>query len=384
MKITYLSSPISSQYGGGEKFLDDFMSDIDAEHEFVGSSKAIYDLFQSKGYKATLTSGLLEPVSVRNLLLIPVSILVGLFQFIRFYSVFKASDWIISPTSHCETFFVIPWIKIFLRKQVLFMIHTKPPNVFGIFPLNWILLKCWGDSPVTFVSNSQKGLWNEKGCLSKNQVVIYNGVEINKSKIENSPYLGGVIADDGGSLPKSIKIGFIGRLHKEKACDVLINALESINFSQPIEVIIAGGGPEKQNLTSLYEAKKLSPNIKVSFVGFISDTKSFYESLGVLVFPSRLESFGLVICEAMERGLSVITSDIPSSLEIKNIINLKAQSELIFKKDDYKQLASKIDYFIENQGQYLDLEYKKRLHSVIVEKFSLEQMLSEYNKVLNS
>ncbi len=372
MKIVYLSSPISSQYGGGEKFLDDFTSGIDAQHEFIGSSKAIHDLFLSKGHKPTLTAGLFEPVSPRNLLLFPISMFAGLVQFIRFYKTFKASDWIISPTSHCETFFVIPWIRLFLRKPVLYMVHSnKPPRIFSLFPFNKLISFCWGDSPVAFVSNSQKKLWNSVGINSGNQIVIYNGVQINQYKNE--------IQTDR----RSIKIGFVARLHWEKACDVLIKALKSIKSTHLIEVIIGGDGPEKSNLLALYAVQNLPKNITVSFVGFVSDVKLFYQSLDVLVFPSRYESFGLVIIEAMERGLSVITSDIPSSVEVKNIVNLKTEKELVFELDSIGDLASKIDYFISHQQVYLDVNYKQKLHNLVVEKFDLEKMLIEYRKVLN-
>jgi glycosyltransferase involved in cell wall biosynthesis len=429
MKITYLSSPISSQYGGGEKFLDDFTAGIEGEHQFIGSSKAVYDLFVSKGYKATLTSGLFEPVSPRNLLLIPISILVGLFQFIRFYNTFKASDWIISPTSHCETFFVIPWIKLFLNKKVMFMIHApKVPKLFSISPLNYLLSRFWGCSPVVFVSNSQKQLWNSVGCDSSNQIVIYNGVKIekldsidstakrnfNKTKpvASNSPLEGwqatpdGAVKSDALNPPdgifrypqddetlgdsdfeelnsKTLKIGFLARLHSEKGCDVLINALEHIKSDEQIEIIIAGDRPEKQNLVNLYKSKNLPDNIKVSFKGFQSDTKSFYQSLDLFVFPSRRESFGLVICEAMERGKSVICSNIPSSLEVKKVLDITNETNLIFQKDNLQDLAQKIDYFISNQEVYLDEVYKQELHDTITKKFSLEKMIVEYKKVLS-
>jgi glycosyltransferase involved in cell wall biosynthesis len=411
MKITYLSSPISSQYGGGEKFLDDFTTGIEAEHEFIGSSKAVYNLFQSKGYKATLASGLFEPVSPRNVLLIPVSTLVGLFQFIRFYNTFKDSDWIISPTSHCEIFFVIPWIKLILRKNALFMVHApKVPKLFSIPPLNWVLSKCWGNSPVVFVSNSQKELWVNAGCVSSNQIVIYNGVKVNEFDTSCGGQIplvrGGSEADEvfaeevleppdrifrsaqddeetlKDSESKVIKIGFLARLHKEKRCDVLINSLKYIRSEKDIEIKIAGDGPEKENLTRLLNESKLPTNIKVEFIGFQSDIKTFYETIDLLVFPSLRESFGLVICEAMERGVSVLCSNLPSSLEVKKIIDLTAESDLIFQMDNPQDLASKIDYFIDSKNQYLDMKYKQKLHSVVVENFSSETMIDQYKKVL--
>jgi glycosyltransferase involved in cell wall biosynthesis len=409
MKITYLSSPISSQYGGGEKFLDDFTNGIDAQHEFIGGSKAVFDLFQSKGYKTTLTSGIFEPVSPHNLLLVPISILVGLFQFIRFYKTFKDSDWIISPTSHCETFFVIPWIKVFLVKPVMFMIHAKPPKVFGIFPFNWLISRCWGDSPVTFVSNSQKQLWIDAGCVSSNQIVIYNGVKVSKL-IKNCPYLGAGTVGDWGSKPDAkdksdvtnppqrilnqvqndnffsldvriLNLGFIGRLNKEKGCDVLLNSLKHIRSNQNIKLTIAGEGPEKENLTTLLSKLDLPTNITVELVGFQSNPQAFYESTDLLVFPSQREGFSLVLLEAWERGLSVLTSDIKPFLEAKSFQS-NIEQRLIFELDNPINLAEKIDYFVENKNEYLNGEYRLQLHKNIKNKFSVETMIGAYRSIL--
>ena len=43
---------LGSQFGGGEVFLGHFTDAIKAEHVFIGGSKAIFNLFQSKNYKA--------------------------------------------------------------------------------------------------------------------------------------------------------------------------------------------------------------------------------------------------------------------------------------------------------------------------------------------
>jgi glycosyltransferase involved in cell wall biosynthesis len=371
MKITYLSSPISSQYGGGEKFLDDFTTGINAEHQFIGSSKAVHDLFQSKGFKSTLTSGLFEPVSPRNLILVPVSIVVGLCQFMRFYKTFKSADWIVSPTSNCETFFVIPWLKLILRKQVLFMVHNgNVPKIFRVKPFGWLLSKCWGKSPVVFVSHSQQETWSKAGCASINQIVIYNGVKVDKLKLVEK-------------RENIITLGFIGRLNREKGCDTLINSIPLITCKQNIEIVIAGEGDQKQELVDLLDTVPVPDNIKVRFAGFQNDTKSFYESIDLLVFPSRRESFGLVICEAMERGVSVLCSNIPSSLEIKQILGLQFENELIVESENTVALAQKIDYFIEKKEDYLTFEYKKKLHESIAKTLSLEKMIYEYKKVLN-
>ena len=368
-KIIYLSSPVTSQFGGGEVFLNNFTDGVEAEHNFIGSSNAIFDLFKSKNYQAHLSRGGFEPC-LKYLPLFPISIIIGFVQFVRFFNLFQSADTIISPTSHCETFFVIPWIKLFLKKKVIFMVHSAfVPKTFSIPPMNWLLSKCWGKSSVVFVSNSQKKLWNEAGCISENQIVIYNGVLIS----EFEPKI---------KTESEIKIGFLGRLSSDKGCDVLLDSLTVIKSSEKIKVLIGGDGSEKENLVQKLSSLNLPANITVEFVGFVDDTKSFLESLDLFVFPSRRESFGLVICEAMERGVSVLSSDIPSSQEVKTIVNDERQNNLTFLVNESSDLGTKINFFIKNKSLYLDRQYKLNLHKTIEHNFGLTKMFADYRKII--
>ncbi len=367
-KIIYLSSPVTSQFGGGEVFLNNFTDGIEAEHIFVGSSKAIFDLFRSKNYQATLSSGGFEPC-LKYLPLFPVSIIIGFVQFVRFIHLFQSADTIISPTSHCETFFVIPWIKLFFRKKVIFMVHSAfVPKTFSIYPMNWSLSKCWGKSSVVFVSNSQKKLWNDAGCVSKNQMVIYNGVKVSefvpKTKID-----------------VETKIGFLGRLSSDKGCDVFLDSLTAIKSSERIKVLIGGDGPEKENLVQKLSSLNLPLNITVEFVGFVSDTKLFLESLDLFVFPSCREGFSIVLLECYERGVSALTSNIDPFLEAKSYFN-RSEMNLNFAVGGSPDLANKIDFFINNKSLYLDREYQLNLHKTIEHNFGLSKMLADYKKIM--
>ncbi len=386
-KIVYLSSPISSQYGGGEKFLDDFTASIsssnpECQHIFIGSSKAVYDLFKSKNsnnYTATLTKGWngcgFEPVSIKNLLLFPISVLLGIKQVIRFWDTFRLADLIVSPTSHCETFFVIPLIKLLLGKHALFMVHSSSvPKIFKLFPINFLLSLCWSKSAVTFVSNSQKQLWNSAGCQSVGGIVIYNGVKIYDYKNYQPK-----------DVDTTITIGFLARLHPEKACDILIKSLQFVESKSPIKIIIGGDGSEKQKLQNLLHTLqtefKLPSNITVEFAGFVNDTKSFYEQLDLFVFPSYQEGFSLVLLEAFERGLPVVTSDIAPFIEAKKFTD-KQEQELVFRVGDCQDLATKINYFLNNKEIYMNLEYKQNLHNLVKERFSTEVMMERYFEVI--
>ncbi len=94
---------------------------------------------------------------------------------------------------------------------------------------------------------------------------------------------------------------FVGRISPEKNIEALISAFEKINSGK---LIIVGGG---SGLDELKTKISKSPRIKdIKIVGKIDNPKSYYENAKVFVLPSRHESFGLVLIEAMAAELPCI------------------------------------------------------------------------------
>lgn len=93
-------------------------------------------------------------------------------------------------------------------------------------------------------------------------------------------------------------VGCAARLSPEKGVDVLLRASDSL---PDIHFRIAGDGPMLQELL-------LMGGNNVEFLGPVRDMVSFYDSLSMLVVPSRQEGQGLSALEAMSRGVPVIAS----------------------------------------------------------------------------
>lgn len=110
-----------------------------------------------------------------------------------------------------------------------------------------------------------------------------------------------------GSLPVVL---FVGRMNHEKGVDTLLHAVSILmRDGMAVRLVLVGDGPRRTEYMAL--ASELGLNEVAEFRGFIPygpDLWAQYERADVFVLPSRSEALGLVIIEAMARGLPVVAT----------------------------------------------------------------------------
>jgi glycogen(starch) synthase len=121
------------------------------------------------------------------------------------------------------------------------------------------------------------------------------------------------------------RVLFVGRLEPRKGIDLLLEAIPSILERAPDVVFLVVGRPvalRRLNGRSyrdvFYERHGDSYKDRVFFLGEVSDfdRDTLYDACDLFCAPSRFESFGLVVIEAMRRGTPVVVADIPSFREL--------------------------------------------------------------------
>jgi glycosyltransferase involved in cell wall biosynthesis len=105
-----------------------------------------------------------------------------------------------------------------------------------------------------------------------------------------------------GVNQKAFVIGAVGRLHASKGMDVLISAFQAAAPADAALVIL-GEGPQRAELERLCGADR-----RIHLAGYRADVQDCLRSFDLFVSPSREESFGLAILEAMNTGLPVIST----------------------------------------------------------------------------
>lgn len=119
-----------------------------------------------------------------------------------------------------------------------------------------------------------------------------------------------------------LRVGMAARLVSQKRFDLVLRSLLSYTGKTKIDLKIAGDGPELLHLKMIADHIK-NMNVKVDFLGSVQDMDAFYHELDVLILPSKHESFGLVVLEALTRFVPVaVFTDVGGCLPIiKDRIN---------------------------------------------------------------
>lgn len=152
-----------------------------------------------------------------------------------------------------------------------------------------------------------------------------------------------------------IRFGFVGRLSTQKQPELFILLCKKISKKHPSsEFHIFGDGEKRKNLEHM--AQKLKLNIV--FHGHESDRNRIFESIDVLLITSENEGLALVVFEALERGIWVLSLNVGAHREIIPdylIINLDTKNiySLFLKK--LNELKNSSELRNEMWGQYLVL-----------------------------
>jgi glycosyltransferase involved in cell wall biosynthesis len=117
------------------------------------------------------------------------------------------------------------------------------------------------------------------------------------------------LAEQGGTVRARRRILFVGRLiDSKRPMDLVQAAARLAAEGRPVELVIAGAGELQVRMEEMVRAYSLD----VRFLGFVNQSKlpTVYAASDMLVLPSiAVETWGLVVNEAMACGLPAVVSD---------------------------------------------------------------------------
>jgi len=177
--------------------------------------------------------------------------------------------------------------------------HTRFPEYiharFGV-PTSWPYAGLrWFHGPATAVMVATRTLERDLTARGfKNLRLWSRGVDTDLFKPGAKDWL---------NLPRPIYL-YVGRVAIEKSVE------EFLKLDLPGSKLVVGDGPQLAELRTRY------PNVHFAGPKFGADLARYYGASDVFVFPSRTDTFGLVVLEALASGLPVAAHPVQGPIDI--------------------------------------------------------------------
>lgn len=150
--------------------------------------------------------------------------------------------------------------------------------------------------------------------------LVYNSVELPQSP----SFDGEEIRSKAGIPPDAFVFGCVGNVIRRKGIDVLVRAFSAFHkmngYKEGTYLVVVGHDPGEDNwayraqVESIIDEGRIRGQVR--FLGFRRDVNALLHMFNVFVMPSRMESFGVAMVEAMSVGLPVIATASGSIPEI--------------------------------------------------------------------
>ena len=365
--IKMLQLNLGSQYGGVERHIEDIVNYIDKELFKVTIVCRKNTKFEKKMKIIASKSKNIKVISIEVKKINLIKIIKSINSYINLEGI---------QIIHCHgiTSSIIGNIVKSSRNKVITSVHgysnldRLDKGKITKFIFNFLeKISCECSDICIAVSKDIKRYLIEKKIDEKKIKVVTHGVSNKNIKYSKSK-----------KLKKNIIISSIGRLEKVKGYDILIRAIAEckVHGYDKIKCKIAGVGSEREYLENLIVELDIIEQCEL--VGFKEDITNFLQDSDIYIQPSIIESFGISIIEAMGIGIPVIGTN---SGGIKEIIDHNIDG-MLFKKNNYKDLAEKIINLLEDEDKRRYLSYNGV--EKVEKEFNVEEKIKNIEDIIKS
>lgn len=231
---------------------------------------------------------------------------------------------------------------------------------------------------------------NHAFYVGKNNRSYYKNYGLKESQLSFAPHAidnARFEADrigEASELRASFNIGnneilvlYAGKFEAVKNVELLLSAFITLN--QPnVHLLLAGNGPNENGLRDLADKSNGTGNIHFTSFKNQSFMPVLYQAADLFCLPSKSESWGLSINEAMACGKAILASDKVGC--VADLIE-NEKNGAVFISDDADSLVKKLQQLTENKSQLVTLGLYSK---VIIEDWSFLHIAEAIeNKLLN-
>ena len=226
-------------------------------------------------------------------------------------------------------------------------------------------------------NNTKKELLFFYPWLNEEKIdVVPNGVDDDFYSIKDLPNR---IIINNQEIKKNNFILYVGGRNYHKNFFSIFHLLDTESFKDlKLEIIIVGGS--KLSNSEKKEIYKLRGSDKVKFINLVSnhDLNLLYNMAYCFVFPSIYEGFGIPVLEAMQAGCPVLSSNIPSLVEVIG------HGGLFFSPNDYTEMKTKFNKLTDDDFKKEKINYGLSRSKDFSWKKTFDKVASLYEQLLYS
>lgn len=201
--------------------------------------------------------------------------------------------------------------KIFSRKsKVIIHSHNTQPSTSSkakvfLHYINRGLLSVIAEKKLACSDLAAKWLFGESTYKAGNVTLIKNGIDTDRyayNPIVRKSIRGSYSLDE-----KTIVIGNIGRMSKQKNQSFLIDILAEMIKKYDVKLLICGDGPCREEICA--KAKELGVSDRLILPGACDNIPAMLQAMDVFVMPSLYEGLTIAAVEAQCAGLQCLFTD---------------------------------------------------------------------------
>lgn len=191
----------------------------------------------------------------------------------------------------------------------------------------------------------KKYLINRNPSYEKITEVIYNGINLEKSKYKLSEGEILKLRSENNIDSDDFVISVIGRLDKQKGHLLFLESVKDIlHQNKKIKILLIGDGSLRDQIERFIKENNLSNQVIMK--GFQPDSEPYIEISDLICVPSLWEGFGLVIIEGMIKKKIVLASDVGGIPEIIK----DGKTGFLFEPNNKDKFLDKLNYIYNNYG----------------------------------
>ncbi|MFQ7001980.1 MAG: glycosyltransferase family 4 protein [Clostridium sp.] len=237
-----------------------------------------------------------------------------------------------------------------------------------------------------YLKSKGRYIWNEDVVFDKYIPKLYKYIVLNEhdsemfkkernidTKVIYNPR--SFKSDEKSNLDKKVFLA-AGRFHYQKGFDLLIEAFSIFcKKNSDWNLVIVGDGEEKENIKEL--VAKYNIESRVSLDPFTNNIKEYFLNSSVLALSSRWEGMPMIVLEALEMGIPIVSFDITAIVPLVD----NEKEGYIVKSYDVEGFANAMLKIVDSKEVL-----KKFSNNCIIKskEFDMENIAKKWKEILDN